>query len=53
MLLQLPLRGDEHDPTGAALRDGSFGVVDDRGELVLAKRGESTARNASVLSRCQ
>jgi uncharacterized membrane protein len=52
MLLLLPLRGDEREPTGKALREAGFGVVDDRGELVLAKRGEGTEKNASVLARC-
>jgi uncharacterized membrane protein len=51
LLLQLPLRGDERDAAGTALREGTFGVVDDRGEIVLAKRGEDTTRNASVLAR--
>jgi len=53
VLLQLPLRGDERGTTGLALQGGAFGVVDDRGDLVLAKRGEPTERNASVLARCQ
>jgi uncharacterized membrane protein len=53
MLLQLPLRSDERGATSAALRDGTFGVVDDRVEMVLAKRGEPTAVNAAVLARCQ
>ncbi|HEX3343861.1 MAG TPA: DUF2079 domain-containing protein [Polyangiaceae bacterium] len=51
LLLELPLRGDEREPAATALRDEGFGVVDDRGELVLAKRGEPPVRNAAVLAR--
>ncbi len=51
LLLQVPPRGDEHDAVITALGEGGFGVVDDRGEMVLAKRGEPTTRNASVLAR--
>jgi len=53
LLLQLPLRGDERGPTGKELREGTFGVVEDRGEMVLAKRGARTERNASVLARVE
>jgi uncharacterized membrane protein len=51
MLFQLPARGDEREPTAKALGAGTFGVVDDRGEIVLARRGEPATRNASVLAR--
>lgn len=51
LLLQMPPRSDERDAVITALQEGGFGVVDDRGEMVLAKRGEPTTRNASVLAR--
>jgi hypothetical protein len=51
LLVQMPLSGAERDRAAPVLRDGTFGVVDDRGELVLARRGEPPSRNAAVLAR--
>jgi uncharacterized membrane protein len=51
LLLQLPMRGDERDKVVPVLRDGTFGVVVDRPDMVLAKRGAPTTGNAAVLSR--
>ncbi len=51
LLFQMPMRGDERDKAMPVLRDGTFGVIDDRGDVVLARRGEPDTRNAAVLSR--
>jgi len=51
LLFQMPMRGDERDKAMPVLRDGTFGVIDDRGDMVLAKRGEPATGNAAVLSR--
>lgn len=51
LLVQMPLSGAERDRAAPVLRDGTFGVVDDRGDLVLAHRGEPPTRNAAVLAR--
>jgi uncharacterized membrane protein len=51
LLFQMPMRGDEREKAMPVLRDGTFGVIDDRGDMVLAKRGEPDTRNAAVFSR--
>jgi uncharacterized membrane protein len=51
LLFQMPMRGDERDKAMPLLRDGTFGVVDDRSDMVLARRGEPTLKNAAVFSR--
>jgi uncharacterized membrane protein len=51
LLFQMPMRGDERDKAVPVLRDGTFGVIDDGGDMVLAKRGEPDTRNAAVFSR--
>jgi uncharacterized membrane protein len=51
LLFQMPMRGDEREKAVPVLRDGTFGVIDDRGDMVLAKRGEPDTGNAAVFSR--
>ena len=51
VLFAVPMRGDERDRALPLLRAGSFGVVDDRGGMALARRGESTSLNAALLIR--
>ena len=51
LLVQRPIRGDERPFAEPALRDGTFGVIDERGGFVLAKRGAPTTSNASVIAR--
>jgi hypothetical protein len=43
--------GQERENVLQALRGGTFGVVDIKGEFVLARRGFSPARNAEIISR--
>lgn len=50
MLVWMPPRADERRSL-EDLKDGTFGVVDVRGEFVLAKRGHSTEKNQEVISR--
>jgi uncharacterized membrane protein len=51
LLFELSPRDDEQQPITDALGSGAFGVVDVRGEFVLAKRGHSIARNIEILAR--
>ena len=51
LLFSLPIGGDERAKVMEVLPDGSFGVVAERGQYVLAKRGHSTDLNSGVLSR--
>ncbi len=51
LFFELPIGNDESESVTTRLRDGTFGVVDDEGDLVLAKRGFSTRKNADALSR--
>ncbi len=51
LLFSLPVGGDERAKIMEVLPDGAFGVVAERGQYVLAKRGYPTDLNAGVLSR--
>lgn len=51
LLFQVPTWPEEKDRTVEALTSGTFGVVDDEGAFVLARRGAATTANAAVLSR--
>ena len=51
LLFSLPPGGDERRNALEVLEPGTFGVVAERGEFVLAKRGHPTDLNAGVLSR--
>ncbi len=51
LLFEVPPRADEKGQLLEALRKGTFGVVDDRGDLVLAQRGHDVAKNAAVVRR--
>jgi uncharacterized membrane protein len=48
LMFETPLWGEERDHVLPVLRDGSFGIVDERGEFVLARRGAPTTRNAEI-----
>ncbi len=51
LLFQMPIGGDERSRARSLLSDGSFGIVDDRGGMVLAERGHVTSQNAAVIAR--
>jgi uncharacterized membrane protein len=51
LLFQMPIGGDERARARSLLEDGHFGIVDDRGEMVLAQRGHSPVENVAVLER--
>ena len=51
LLFCLPIGGDERSRVLEVLPDGSFGVVAERGQFVLARRGHPTDLNSGVLSR--
>lgn len=51
LLFSVPIGGDERRHALDAFRNENFGVVDDRGEFVLARRGHDRTKNAAVLSR--
>lgn len=51
VLFEVPPRGDEKGALVDALHGGTFGVVDDRGSIVLARRGQAPSANAAVLGR--
>ncbi len=51
LLIWMPPWGDERRAVVDAIKGGKFGVVDERGEFVLAKRGYSTAKNAAVVAK--
>ncbi|HVW24556.1 MAG TPA: DUF2079 domain-containing protein [Polyangiaceae bacterium] len=50
LLVWMPPRGDERILVVQALRAGTYGVFDESGEFMLAKRGYSTAKNAHVMA---
>ena len=51
LLFGVPPGGDERHKAVEVLRPGTFGVVAERGQYVLAKRGHPTDLNAGVLAR--
>lgn len=51
LLFSLPVGGEERAKVMGVLPDGTFGVVAERGQYVLAKRGHPTDLNAGLLSR--
>ena len=51
LLFSVPPGGDERKHAREALEPGTFGVVAERGQYVLARRGHPTDLNAGVLSR--
>jgi uncharacterized membrane protein len=51
LLFSVPAGGDERTRVIEAFSSGAFGVVSERGQFVLAKRGHSTDLNAGVLAR--
>jgi uncharacterized membrane protein len=51
MLFSLPARGDEAVHLLEGFDGGAFGVIAERGEFVLARRGAPRDKNGSVLSR--
>jgi uncharacterized membrane protein len=51
ILLTIPMRGDERDAALPLLRDGTFGVLEDLGDMALARRGEPTMRNDALVAR--
>jgi uncharacterized membrane protein len=51
LLFNIPPGGDERTKVLEVLPNGTFGVVAERGQFVLAKRGHPTDLNAGVLSR--
>jgi uncharacterized membrane protein len=51
ILFEEPLGGDERSRTLPLLRDGVFGIVEDLGDMAVAKRGHPTDLNAGALSR--
>lgn len=51
LLFSVPVGGDERAKILEVLPDGTFGVVAERGQYILAKRGHPTDLNAGALSR--
>jgi uncharacterized membrane protein len=51
LLFSIPAGGDERSKVLEVLQPGTFGVVAERGQYVLAKRGHATDLNSGVLSR--
>ncbi|HEY5282777.1 MAG TPA: hypothetical protein VIM14_08305, partial [Polyangia bacterium] len=51
LLFNVPLGGDERSKVLEVLPQGTFGVVAERGQYVLAQRGYATDLNAGILSR--
>jgi hypothetical protein len=51
LLFSVPPGGEERAKVMEVLPSGTFGVVAERGEFVLAKRGHPTDLNAGVLAR--
>jgi uncharacterized membrane protein len=51
LLFTIPAGGDERAKVLEVLPNGTFGVVAERGQFVLAKRGHPTDLNAGVLAR--
>jgi uncharacterized membrane protein len=51
LLFELPTRGDERPVVTPLLVEGTYGVTDDLGDMVLARRGAPASANAAVLAR--
>jgi uncharacterized membrane protein len=51
LLFSVPVGGDERAKILEVLPDGTFGVVAERGQYILAKRGHPTDLNSGALSR--
>jgi uncharacterized membrane protein len=51
LLFSVPVGGDERAKVMEVLPNGTFGVMSERGQYVLAKRGHPTDLNAGLLSR--
>ena len=51
LLFNIPPGGDERTKVLEVLPEGTFGVVAERGQYVLAKRGHASDLNAGVVSR--
>jgi hypothetical protein len=51
VLFEIGIAGDERRNAADCLADGTFGVVDERGRLVLAKRGAPPSGSVEVLER--
>jgi uncharacterized membrane protein len=51
MILSLSAREDELETIRSALGSGAFGVVEERGQFVLARRGYPTLQNHALLAR--
>jgi hypothetical protein len=51
LLFSVPAGGDERAKALEVLTPGTFGVVSERGQFVLAKRGYPTDLNRGVLAR--
>jgi uncharacterized membrane protein len=51
LLLQIPPWSEEKSRAVEALKSGTFGVVDDQGAIVLARRGAPMSGNAAVVER--
>jgi hypothetical protein len=51
LLFNVPPGGDEQAKVIEVLSPGTFGVLSERGEFVLAKRGYPTELNSGVLAR--
>lgn len=51
LLFTVPVGGDEGKQALPAIKKGDFGVVADLGDVVVARRGQPTDRNAAFLKR--
>jgi uncharacterized membrane protein len=51
VMFEVPTRHDEKSQVVGPLRSGTFGVVDHRGQFVLAKKGHPTTKNAEILKK--
>jgi uncharacterized membrane protein len=51
VLFEVPGAREEAQEIAPLLRAGTFGIVDDRGDMALAQRGQPTALNAAILPR--
>jgi uncharacterized membrane protein len=50
LLFEVPPRGDEKGSLVDLLRAATFGVIEDKGDIVLAARGYDTQKNAAVVA---
>jgi hypothetical protein len=48
LLVEVPLRGEERAQAAPLLERGTFGVVEDLGDMALARRGEANRGNANA-----